>query len=56
MSFNVIPAKAGIQVRLCGGKRIELPQAFLHKPYSMTELKAALGAAMAASADTGTPA
>jgi two-component system, cell cycle sensor histidine kinase and response regulator CckA len=28
------------------GKRAELPQAFLHKPYSMAELKAALGAAV----------
>jgi CheY-like chemotaxis protein len=31
------------------GKHAELPQAFLHKPYRMVELKAALGAAMAAS-------
>jgi hypothetical protein len=55
MSFNIIPAKAGIhQVRLCGGKRAELPPAFLHKPFSMAELKAAFGAAMAAtSAGTG---
>jgi PAS domain S-box-containing protein len=28
------------------GKHAELPQAFLHKPYSMAELKAALGAAV----------
>jgi two-component system, cell cycle sensor histidine kinase and response regulator CckA len=28
------------------GKHAELPQVFLHKPYRMAELKAALGAAM----------
>jgi two-component system, cell cycle sensor histidine kinase and response regulator CckA len=28
------------------GKHAELPQTFLHKPYSMADLKAALGAAV----------
>ncbi len=45
----VILASGYDEAKAMEGKHAELPQAFLHKPYRMVELKAALGAAMAAS-------
>jgi two-component system, cell cycle sensor histidine kinase and response regulator CckA len=44
----VVLASGYDEAKVMEGKRAELPQAFLHKPYSMAELKAALGAAMGA--------
>jgi two-component system, cell cycle sensor histidine kinase and response regulator CckA len=37
------------EAKVMEGKRAELPQAFLHKPYTMAELKVALGVALGAS-------
>ena len=34
------------EAQVMKGDQPELPQAFLHKPYRMAELKAALGAAV----------
>jgi CheY-like chemotaxis protein len=45
----VILASGYDESKIMEGKHAELPQAFLYKPYSMVELKAALGAAMGAS-------
>jgi|WetSurMetagenome_2_1015567.scaffolds.fasta_scaffold03459_3 PAS domain S-box-containing protein len=45
----VVLASGYDEARAMEGKRAELPQAFLHKPYTMAELKAALDAAMGAS-------
>jgi|WetSurMetagenome_2_1015567.scaffolds.fasta_scaffold14828_2 PAS domain S-box-containing protein len=44
----VVLASGYDEARVLEGKGAELPQAFLHKPYTMAELKAALGAAMGA--------
>jgi two-component system, cell cycle sensor histidine kinase and response regulator CckA len=41
----VVLASGYDEAKAMEGKRTELPQAFLHKPYRMAELKAALGAA-----------
>jgi hypothetical protein len=45
----VVLASGYDEAKVLEGKGAELPQAFLHKPYMMAELKAALGAAMGAS-------
>jgi PAS domain S-box-containing protein len=45
----VVLASGYDEARVLEGKGAELPQAFLHKPYRMAELKAALGAAMGTS-------
>jgi two-component system, cell cycle sensor histidine kinase and response regulator CckA len=46
---TVILASGYDEEQVMQGKHAERPQAFLHKPYSMGQLKAALGAAMGAS-------
>jgi CheY-like chemotaxis protein len=45
----VILASGYDEVQVMEGEHPELPQAFLHKPYSMTDLKAALALAQAKS-------
>jgi two-component system, chemotaxis family, CheB/CheR fusion protein len=45
----VVLASGYDEAKVMEGRHTELPQAFLHKPYSMVELEAALGAAMAPS-------
>jgi PAS domain S-box-containing protein len=42
----VVLASGYDEASVMEGKHAQLPQAFLHKPYNMAELKAALGAAM----------
>lgn len=42
----VILASGYDEAKVMEGKRAEFPHAFLHKPYSMAKLKAAVGAAV----------
>jgi two-component system, cell cycle sensor histidine kinase and response regulator CckA len=42
----VVLASGYDKAEVMAGKHAELPQAFLHKPYTLADLKAALGAAM----------
>jgi CheY-like chemotaxis protein len=42
----VVLASGYDEAKVMEGKRTELPQAFLHKPYSMADLKGALDAAL----------
>jgi|WetSurMetagenome_2_1015567.scaffolds.fasta_scaffold15468_4 two-component system, cell cycle sensor histidine kinase and response regulator CckA len=42
----VVLASGYDEAKVMAGRHAELPQAFLHKPFTMAELKAALGAAM----------
>jgi two-component system, cell cycle sensor histidine kinase and response regulator CckA len=45
----VVLASGYDEAKVMEGEHAELPQVFLHKPFRMAELKAALGAAMGAS-------
>jgi two-component system, cell cycle sensor histidine kinase and response regulator CckA len=47
--IRVLLASGYDEAKVMEGRHAELPQAFLHKPYRLVELQAALGAAMGAS-------